>query len=411
MNNPFTSSRFVSVWLKHFNSSKPGVAFDFISDLRFIKKSIFPLYINVGKNLTKGMDYHIDLNASDFRRKVFLIYDVPTYFKIEGLPENVGLASKKVFQYKGFLMNLSKFVNSEEYIKNRFSSKNRREFRSNKRRLETCFNISYEFIHGHVDPDVYKKLFRQFYNLLSNRFSEKQTNYHHLDSIKWDYYTELVYEMINEKKASLLVIFNEKKPIGITLNFHSDKILFETITVFDPDYYKFSIGKISIIKLLDWCYENNIEISDFSKGDFDYKRKWSNREYDFEYHILYDRKSLMSTATAAFVAMYFRFKLYLRERHVNELYRKFLFLSRGGSKQENEEKYSLVELTGFEASESNYMLIDHKQDQYSFLKKHVFTFLFGNPQWEKELKVYKHKEKMDYVIAGTSKTQKITFFC
>ena len=338
MNNPFTSKRFTNIWLKHFYSAKPAYNFKFIPDVSFVKNSILPYYTNVGKNLTKGISYSVDTAQIDYKGKAFLLYDIPGYFELDDFNNSGRLKLKRVFQYQGFLMNLSGYENTEAYINDRFSGKNRREFRSNKRRLETCFNVSYQFIYGHIERDVYDKLFKQFYDLLSNRFLGKQTNYHHLDSVKWNYYTELVFEMLNNRQASLLVIFKDEIPIGITLNFHSENILFETITVFDPDYYKFSIGKTSIIKLLEWCFENKVTISDFSKGDFEYKRKWSNTVYDFEYHILYDSRSVIAALTANALAAYFKLKLYLRKKHVNQLYRKAIFLIKGRRTKESQHK-------------------------------------------------------------------------
>nr|WP_279309204.1 GNAT family N-acetyltransferase [Psychroserpens sp. SPM9] len=308
-------------------------------------------------------------------------------------------------------MDISSFKDQDDYINAQFSSKNRREFRSNQRRLETCFNIRYDFIHDAISRTEFDTLFQQFHELLSKRFADKQTNYHHLSPDKWNYYKELVFQMLPEQKASLLVIYNEDTPIGITLNFHSETVLFETITVFDSDYYKFSIGKTSIIKLLEWCFEHGYRISDFSKGDFDYKHKWGNLAYDFDYHILYDSKSLLSTLRANYVARFFKIKLYLRTKKVNELYRKFRFIVRGENKNFSDkahEDFTFEKLESFSADE-NYTLIDFKSKTYTFLLQFIYTFLFANPEPVDQIKVYKHQEEESFVIQGSKKAQKIKF--
>jgi len=381
--NPFTSSVFENIWSKHFNNGTDPITFDFVSGVKFLKTSRLGVYENIGKNLTKGVYYDIDFNKKDYKGKTFLIYDVPSYFDLKEFNPSTGnsLKLKRVFQYQGFLMDISAFKDQDEYINAQFSSKNRREFRSNKRRLETCFDISYAFINEAIPQAEFDKLFQDFYDLLSKRFADKQTNYHHLSSDKWNYYKELVFNMLSNKSTSLLVIYNAKTPIGITLNFHSEDVLFETITVFDPDYYKFSIGKTSIIKLLEWCFENNYRISDFSKGDFDYKHKWSNLSYDFDYHILYDSKSMLSVARATFLSIYFKFKLYLRRKKVNELYRKYRFFISGGDKNHKDkghDNFSFEKLTDFTPTDTH-QLIDYKTKAYSFLLQFVYTFLFANP--------------------------------
>lgn len=410
--NPFTSTSFVTVWSKHFNGAKLPRSFDFINGVQFLKHSFLPLYENIGKNLTKGISYDLNSSVKDFKGKAFLIYDVPDYFDVKEVEkENTSLRLKKVFQYQGFLMDISSYNDQDEYINAQFSSKNRREFRSNQRRLEECFNIEYSFLHGELSASKFNAVFDKFYTLLNKRFAGKQVNYHHLSPEKWSYYKELVYVMLQEKKASLLLINRDETPIGVTLNFHSEDVLFETITVFDPDYYKFSIGKTSIIKLLEWCFENNYRISDFSKGDFEYKHKWGNQVYDFNYHILYDSKSMRSILTANFVTLFYNTKLYLRRKKVNELYRKYKFLLQGKPKETNE--YTAIKfekLDDFDVNSSDYQSVDYELDSNHFLKQYVYTFAFANPEPISTIKVFKTiGDQKQIVISGSKKAQKITF--
>ncbi|WP_299336495.1 GNAT family N-acetyltransferase [uncultured Psychroserpens sp.] len=408
--NPFTSSSFESIWAKHFNHGKDLEAFDFIKGVKFVKNSRDGIYINAGRNLTKGISYSLDYSKHDYKGKTFLLYDVPAYFDLQEFkpPADSSLKLKTLFQYQGFLMDITNFNDQDEYINSRFSSKNRREFRSNKRRLEQCFDISYSFINEAMSQADFDVLFEQFYQLLSKRFADKQTNYHHLSSNKWNYYRELVFKMLQEQRASLLVIYNETTPIGITLNFHAEDILFETITVFDPDYYKFSIGKTSIIKLLEWCFEHNYRISDFSKGDFDYKHKWSNLVYDFNYHVLYDSKSLKSVVRAKYAETYYRLKLYLRKKKVNELYRKYKFLLKGKEKDTSYQNFKFEKITDFTPSDA-YSTIDFRSETYRFLKQFVYTFLFANPESVANIKVFKHNTSNEFVIVGSEKAQKVIF--
>lgn len=412
--NPFTSLRFGSIWSKHFNQGKSRYSFDFIQGVEFFKKSVLGLYINVGKNLTKGISYQLYDDHKDYSGKTFLIYDVPSYFELKPYEPNASssLKLKTIFQYNGFLMDISEYDNHEDYIKDQFSSKNRREFRSNQRRLETCFDITYEFIHEEISSIKFDTLFQQFYTLLTERFQDKKINYHHLSKQKWAFYSELVFEMLKDKKASLLVIYSKEQPIGITLNFHSENVLFETITVFDPDYYKFSIGKTSIIKLLEWCFKNNYKISDFSKGDFEYKHKWSNLSYDFNYHLLYDSKSLQSVVIATVLEWYFKFKLYLRKRNVNALYRKIKFSFSSSNRVTNTkskgQNITFEKLKDYHPND-NAIAIDHYDFEYRYLLQYVYTFLFANPEPESCIKVYKELTGNSFVISGSAAAQRISF--
>lgn len=414
--NPFTASSYESIWTKHFNDNISLESFEFINGVKFVKNTRDGVYINAARNLTKGIFYELDHSKSDYKGKTFLLYDVPEYFNVAEFnpPSSSSLKLKTIFQYQGFLMDISSFESQDDYINAQFSSKNRREFRSNMRRLEKCFNIRYDFIHEGMSTKGFELLFEQFHALLSKRFAGKQTNYHHLSPKKWNYYKELVFQMLQEKKASLLVIYNEDSPIGITLNFHADDILFETITVFDPDYYKFSIGKTSIIKLLEWCFENNYRISDFSKGDFEYKHKWSNVAYDFDYHVLYDSKSLTSRLKAKYVELYFKLKLYLRKKKVNELYRKYKFVSTGGFKVSQTKTYEVIKFEKIEVIDDallkDYNEINYNKASYTYLLQYVYTFAFANPEPIEHIKVF-HSAKIEkqYIISGSKKAQQITF--
>ncbi len=409
MNNPFTSKLFTKTWLQHFKSLSAEVKFEFIENVSFFKHKVFPYYINVGKNLTKGINYSINYNATDFKGKVCLIYDVPEYFKLNDLDTSkTSIRCKKVFQYKGFALDFNEFETSDDYIASRISSKNRRGYRSRLRRLEECFDIRYSFMFGEVQRSEYDVLFKQFHELLSKRFSEKEVNYHHLQTDKWNFYKELVYYMLQEKKASLFTIYNGSKPIGITLNFHSEDIAFVTITVFNPDYYKFNVGKASIVKLLELCYDQNIKIMDFSKGEFDFKYEWCNLVYDFDYHIIYDSKSIKAVLTANLITAFFKFKNYLRKNNINKWYRKLLHKLKSKDKQSIDfNKLQIEYVNNFEADQ-NHDMLDMNNGNNEHFKKFIYSFLFINPEPEDDLNVFKSKKENCYFIKGKDKTQKIT---
>ena len=159
---------------------------------------------------------------------------------------------------------------------------------------------------------------------------------------------------------------------------------------------------------MEWCFENNYRVSDFSKGDFEYKHKWSNLTYDFNYHILYDSKSIRSRLVANLVSRYFKLKLYLRTKNVNELYRKLKFMSSGSKSitKNTPTKVSFEKLTDYHADQ-NSTEIEHNDPQYRFLLQYVYTFLFANPEPESNIKVYQELNKKSFVICGSEKAQRI----
>ncbi len=99
--------------------------------------------------------------------------------------------------------------------------------------------------------------------------------------------------MILNKQASLFVIYDGKDAININLNMHVKNTVFLFITTYDIDYSKFRLGNTNWMMQLDWFLKNNIEIVDFSKGNIEYKKRWANKEYDFEYHLFYDSANII----------------------------------------------------------------------------------------------------------------------
>lgn len=327
--NPFTSQSFINIWCQHFNKDKDVYKFSLFEGISFFKPTFLQLYINTGKNLTKGVSYKLntDSNNTNLKNKIFLIYDVPEYFNIETNCTQKNLKVIKVKQYSGVLTDFKKYSDFNDYLLSTFSKKSRYKFKSYEKNLEKNFQISYSNYFGAILKEDYNIVFEEFYNLLKKRFEEKHETNNNLNPEEWNFYFDSTYQLILEKKASLFVIYSDSKPIAISLNYFSENIIFFAMTVFDIDYYAFNIGKVHLMKLYEWCFnEKNIKIFDLSKGDYDYKKRWGNLSYNFEYHIYYDSSSLKTTFMAKLISFAFKLKQYLRDNKFNDRLHKLSFL-------------------------------------------------------------------------------------
>src|SRR5690606_1013003 len=189
---------------------------------------------------------------------------------------------------------------------------------------------------------------------------------------EWNFYYDVVYPMILEKKASLFVIYDGDIPIGVTLNYFSEDTVFDAITVFDIDYAKFHLGSVTIMKLIEWCLEHNIKTFDFSKGYFDYKTRWMNKDYNFEYHVYYDSGSLVSKGIASLLSNYFKLKQYLRDKRIHEKFHRMVFkLKSENSTVDNNFKYEFIEISD-DFKKQNLVEIDFNSEPNSHLKLIVF---------------------------------------
>ena len=405
-NNPFTSKTFAVIWNKHFIKKQISLSFNFITCVNFYKATIFPIYINIGKNLTKGISYSLDskTNLKDFKKKICLIYDVPAFFNVKTDNLQKGLKSLKIKQYPGFLINLEKYKDVNHYLTTTFSKSSLQKFRRYNKRLETCFSITYKMYYGDIKREDYDFIFKSFNELLTKRFNDKQITNNNLDPKEWDFYYDVVYPLILEKKASLFVIYNNDQPIALRLNYYSEDIIFDAITVFDIDYNKFHIGKISIMKILEWAFENKYKTFDFSKGYFDYKERWSDLKYNFEYHLYYDAKSIGSVLIANSIARFFKTKQYLRELEVNKKLHKLTYFTR----KKTTKNAIINEISESEINIKNDMLTEISlNNDLFYLKKSIFDFLFITSEHLNSLKIYqvKHDHQKLFLLKSKKKSK------
>lgn len=336
------------------------------------------------------MSYQILPNSlNEIKSNVFLIYDVPKYFGSDTNIAGKNIKSIKIKQYPGFLINLDKHNDFNDYFKSTFSKSSIQKLNRYHRRLETCFDIKEKMLMGSdVEKAEYEFVFNHFNALLTKRFEDKQVTNNNLNPKEWLFYKDVAYPLLLNEKAALHVIYNNETPISVRLLYFSESVIFDAITVFDIDYTKFHIGKISIMKMLQWTYKSNYKTFDFSKGYFDYKESWSNMKYDFEYHIYYDYTSITSNIIASSLSCFLTLKQYLREKELNNKLHKFSFLLR--NKKPNAIINNLTEINEETISYDESMLaeIDIHETNYSFLKKHVNDFLFLNSEHFNNVKVF-----------------------
>ena len=206
---------------------------------------------------------------------------------------------------------------------------------------------------------------------------------------EWGFYKDVAYPLILEKKASLFVVYDEEQPIAITYSYHSDGTILDAITVFDIDYKKFNLGYVNNLKLIEWCLANNIKTLDFSKGYFHYKKRLGNLEYNFEYHIFYDSKSICASLIALFLIKYFELKQVLRDKKVNEKLHRITFWMRNKSnKNKSRLQYEFFNIEqGFKKEELTE--VDLKSKNNDFLKPIIFDFLYLNNESFKNLKIHR----------------------
>ena len=319
--------------------------------------------------------------------KVHLIYDVPSYLKVTKKDFNHLLGFKSVIQHKGYYIDLSNYNTVESYLEGRFSKSSRQLLRAGKKRIETCFDISYKMYHGAIPKELYNKLFKQFYDMLKLRAKEKGINNRNLKH--WSLYTSKVYDMILNKQASLFVIYDGDEAINISLNMHVKNTVFLFITTYNIDYSKFRLGHTNWMMQIDWFIENNIKTVDFSKGNIAYKKRWANNEYDFEYHLFYNKSNFLAKLKANWLLKKLQLKQTLRNLNINTYYYNFLAKLQGGNKFQKKTNYQLSALNLLPESETIAPILFRSNPDFLHLKRTIYTYLYLSSLHVNDLEVYK----------------------
>ena len=313
--------------------------------------------------------------------------DVPSYIKVTKKEFNYPIGFKSIKQYNGYYIDLDGYAKIEDYLKDRFSSSSRQLLRAGKKRLEICFNSSYKMYYGDIDKSLYDDLFKQFYKMLKQRANEKGIENRNLKH--WDLYTKEVYNMILNKQASLFVIYDGTKAINISLNMHLGKTVFLFITTYDINYSKFRLGHTNWMLQLEWFIKNNIKIIDFNKGNIEYKKRWANNEYHFEYHFFYSKSNILSRLKVLRALSILKLKQVLRNGNINTYYYNFLDKLKDNKESFKKLNYELIQQELPNEKEHIVMISNDEFDQYSFLRRIVYNYLYLSKLHIDEVIVYK----------------------
>lgn len=342
----------------------------------------------------------------DQKKNVNCIELFPTYFipKIEN-PD--GFNFKRIFRVKGHCIDINNFDNIDSYLQANFKPNARTSLRRRIKGLESSFNISYKLFYGQISRVDYELLMQSLHDMIVRRFNQRDDDHESLK--RWEGYYKSVYTLINESKASLYVIYDDTKPIQISLNYHHDKIVFLAIPAYDIDYAKFGLGNITVHKLLEWCINNKYVIFDMGYGAFDYKLKWCNHNYDFEHHLFYKKGSIIAEILIRFITLKTQLINFLIKKGVNQKFHKLRTFLR--KKPEIHVKDYFIEASKDTSNEyQDTKLIDFNHDPgYCFLKKPVYDFLYTHLEHISKVEVYEMDVNKVYLIKGQKSQQRITF--
>ena len=319
------------------------------------------------------------------------------------------LELQKVFQKKGYAIDLKEYIDINDYLKKHCKGNFRNNILRSVKRIETSFNIKYKHFYGEINNEVYTVLMSALLDMLTKRFEQRSDKNIILEN--WDYYLETTQELILRKKASLFVIYNETQPIAISLNHHFGPVLYFSIPSFDLDYSKFTLGNVVIYKMVAWCIQNQILLFDMGYGGFENKRNWCNTTYNFEHHIIYSSKAFLGKALTFLIKYKYLSINYLISKNINVHYRQlrhkmnrkkvarpaqnFTYKFEGLSAVTDEQKLTMLPINMNE-KENNYLI------------KPTYDFLYLHKEHIDDITIFAIQNEINtFVVIGKNKVAKI----
>lgn len=390
---------------------------DFLERLLLKPKDMSLFYIALKNKLSGNFIYwNKPSTPLDFSKKAYFFNDIPDYITPEFNTTNKNSKHIAIDTYKGSMVNLSKYQNKDDYLKCNFSSDRRSKFKTYKKRLEKCFNITYKTYYGSIDKVEYDRLFALLYEMLKKRFNAIEEEHYAIGN--WSLFEDNCFALINANQAVLFVIYDGDNPISISFNPILGDIAYGYLRSFDIDYSKFYLGFIDTIWEIEWCFAHDIKIFDLLKGTYSYKTRFTDSSYYFQKHIVYNSKSLTSLTSG--LVKTFKIKCFytlikaLKRVQIDIFYHKLRNRKRKTlAGQKNETKtYSILENNFSDIEKENLCKINLNSIEFSFLKKVVYDFLYTSQESINDIEVYQiSTSKNTYVIKGVCKTQKIMYLC
>ena len=305
----------------------------------------------------------------------------------------------------GYAVNIKEEKNIEHFLRCKYAKKFRKSIYRSVNRFETCLKYSYRMIDHHIDFEEYSFLMDRLRCMLTFRFNERNEPNDVLHN--WDYHYELTYNLIKKKRAFIFVIYHDNTPINISINHHFNAILFISISSFDYNFSKFSLGNIAIFKIIEWSIKNNYSFIDMGYGTLEYKRLWSNYTYGYENHIIY-KKSIIPTIIATMETLKIQLKNQLKQYGIDSK------ITRLKSKLRKEKKslntyypYILEPYQATVIATQNSLAIDITSN--TRLVKPVMEYLFLQSVHISDISLYEITPKKEYLICGGKIAQKIIF--
>lgn len=382
---------------------------NFFMDL-FVKQEIPEIY---SKIRYFGDSYDLGRPNNPFSssqsQKSYSVALIPEYFELELIDSEKFRAKTYNQNNLGYAVRLTDEFTIDSYLKEQLKS-NARHVKKRHKRLEDCYEISYKFFYGEITEDEYQYVMQCLRAMLVRRFSQRKDINEKL--LEWDELIATTKKQIDEKKASLFVIYDNEVPIDVSLNYHYQDIMFSAVSSYDIDYHKFGLGAIEKIKLLEWCMEHQYKLLDLGYGDLDYKASWSNYGYRFKYQVVFNKKSIPAWLFAFFELNKLSIKEYLKSKKIDVYVKNIKTwhpFKKGNESIDDYLAYEKIQVDDLDCFK-NIRKVDYNHESSFPMKLVINEFIYTTLENKDSVEVFEIlSEPNAFLIKGKSNAQKVTF--
>ena len=237
----------------------------------------------------------------DLSSKCDLIFfnKIPEFIKFKKNP--LINSDYKIYQ-KSYQLNLDNF-DYNIFYKNNNNNKTQQTDRRKEKKLNNKENLKWFY------TDINKSNFNLIEDLIYNKMSFYQNNkiktFNYKDIITQ--YRQLVNRTSNDFKFNLSVLEKNGKKISTIFGVIFNEIYYYLVPfTYNTEFKRYSPGRFHIINLIKWTQNNNIKTIDFTAGDEEYKKSWSN--YNFNMFFYIKLINLKGIPRFIFLNLYFRFR-------------------------------------------------------------------------------------------------------
>lgn len=344
--------------------------------------------------------------------RLYSFTDIPGYLGFTVCDSVGDYKTRKCDLFDGFLVDLTKYNGVQEYLSDNFGKSGRSKIRRYIKRLDLCIEPTYKMYYGEIDEGEYNMLFDCLRDFMMRRFSQKKEENIELPVL--EEYRALIRNLILKKEASMFVIYHGEKPIDICMNIIYDNIVTSYNSSYDIDYEAFSLGTIDVMKHVEWCFENGFDIFDMGRGDYLYKRRWTNHKYSYQRHMVFDPSSLYHKMLSNLKMSFNQFKYdviqFLKKFGVQHLYGKYyqlhyIFL-RKNLQVELHKTYNIS--NDFSLPDDGLRPVELTTSDNKWLIKPINDFIYRSHEKFADIRVFSQPSSpKEFYLKGIDKCQKI----